>query len=139
MTRIMCVSRVIPAWQEALKSGAVGISDCYAAAKVSEREQHELLAAKLGGASRDDLERHRRQAKRKRNGSSAKLAEAKCDLPDGACVIIRGKTLTVPIIAELLAEALKRAKDGKQYEVQTWVGMQRDKAKSQSGPEVASA
>jgi len=135
MTRIMSVSRVVPAWQEALKARAVGISDVYAAAKVSERDQHELLAAKLGGASRDELEQHRRKRNGKRNGSSCKIAEAKCELPGGAFVVIRTKAPmlapTLSTIAEMLADALKRARKGvdEGYDVKTWEAVQRDKAK----------
>src|SRR5581483_10406877 len=56
VTRLLSPSKCVPAWQEALKAGKVGISDCYAAAKLEEKEQAELLSLKLSGASRDAIE-----------------------------------------------------------------------------------
>ena len=47
VTRILSPSRCTPAWQEALKGGKVGISDCYAASKLPEKDQAGLLALKL--------------------------------------------------------------------------------------------
>ena len=46
-TRILSPSRCSPAWQQALKEGKVGISDCYAASKLPEVEQAELAAISL--------------------------------------------------------------------------------------------
>ena len=51
VTRYSSPSRCLPAVQEAFVAGRLGISDCYAISKVSEREQHELLALKLRGAN----------------------------------------------------------------------------------------
>ena len=42
-------SRCIPAVQDALKDGKIGISDCYAISKLEERQQATLLAFRLSG------------------------------------------------------------------------------------------
>ena len=56
VTRLMSPSKCIGAWQDALKDGKVGISDCYAASRLPERDQAGLLALKLSGKSRDVIE-----------------------------------------------------------------------------------
>jgi ParB-like chromosome segregation protein Spo0J len=59
-------SKCIPAVQDALKDGKIGNSDCYAISKLGEQEQAGLLALKLSGASRDQIEqagRNRRNGK----------------------------------------------------------------------------
>jgi type IV secretion system protein VirD4 len=57
VTRLLSPSKCSPAWQEALKDGKVRISDCYCASKLeSPKEQDGLLALKLSGASRDEIE-----------------------------------------------------------------------------------
>ncbi len=65
VTRLLSPSKCVPAWQEALKAGKVGISDCYAASKLEEKEQSELLALKLNGASRDAIEQAGRRNRTK--------------------------------------------------------------------------
>ena len=56
VTRLLSPAKTIPAWRDALKAGKVGISDVYAASKLEESAQAGLLALKLSGASRDQLE-----------------------------------------------------------------------------------
>ena len=66
VTRILSPCRCIPAVQEALKQDKIGISACYAISKLPESEQAGLLALKLSGASRDQIEqagRHKRNGK----------------------------------------------------------------------------
>ena len=45
VTRLLSPSKCIPAVQDALKQGKIGISDCYPISKLPESEQAGLLAA----------------------------------------------------------------------------------------------
>jgi ParB family chromosome partitioning protein len=133
LTRLLSPSRCIATWQDALKEGKVGISDCYAASKLPESEQAGLLALKLSGASRDQIEKAGRKA-RQGNTPAVKLARVKVAMPQGATVVLTGKELGMADVVELLAETLKEArKVADQYDVKTWVRMMADKAKATGG------
>lgn len=130
VTRLLSPSKCIPAWQEALSAGKVGISDCYAASKLGEAEQAELLRLKLSGASRDAIEQAGRKS---RNGRAAtvRLSRVKVALPDGASLVVSGKDLSMSDVVELLSETLKEArKAAEQFDVKTFQSMMRDKAKA---------
>lgn len=129
LTRLLSPSKCIPPWQEALKAEKAGISDCYAASKLPPGEQVELLALKLGGASRDTIE----QAGRKKRATAAptvRLSRVKIAMPRGANVVISGSDLGMSDVVELLSETLKEArKAAEQFDVKTFQSMMRDKAK----------
>lgn len=129
VTRLLSPSKCIPAWQDALADAKVGISDCYAASKLGETEQAELLRLKLSGASRDAIE----QAGRKSRNSKAtaiKLSRVKIAMPQGASVVVSGNELGMSEVVELLSETLKEArKAAEQFDVKTFQSMMRDKAK----------
>jgi ParB family transcriptional regulator, chromosome partitioning protein len=118
VTRYLSPSKCLPAVQEAFTAGRLGISDCYAISKVSEREQHELLALKLDGATRDDLEvaakRMKRPRSRRNRGTIRRCwNRIKCPLPY-ATVIVSGNAIELDgsIEAALAAaEEMKRARD----------------------------
>ena len=131
-TRILSPSRCSPAWQEALKEGKAGISDCYAASKLeSPEEQAALLALKLSGASRDTIEQ---AGRKKRNGTTAtvKVARLRCALPSGVAVQFTGEGITLELaidaMKDLTAE-LKRAID-QGLDSRTVVRVLADKAKA---------
>jgi ParB family chromosome partitioning protein len=129
VTRLLSPSKCIPAWQEALKENKVGISDCYAASKLPEKDQAELLAMKLAGASRDAIEQAGRK-KRTAEKPTVRLSRVKIAMPNGACVVVSGNALGMAEVVELLAETLKEARRvADQYDVKTWQHMMRDKAK----------
>lgn len=129
VTRLLSPSKCVPAWQEALKAGKVGISDCYAAAKLEEQEQAELLALKLSGASRDAIEQAGRR-NRTKAAPAVRLSRVKIAMPQGASVVLSGKDLSMSDVVELLAETLKEArKAAEQYDVKTFQSMMKDKAK----------
>jgi ParB family chromosome partitioning protein len=109
VTRLLSPSKCIPAWQEALKDGKVGISDCYAASKLPENEQAELLALKLSGASRDAIEQ---AARKKRNGNTpaVKVGRLKVPLAGGATVQVSGPGMTLDDAIEATQDALKALK-----------------------------
>jgi ParB family transcriptional regulator, chromosome partitioning protein len=131
VTRLLSPSKCIPAWQEALKAGKVGISDCYAASKLDEKEQAGLLALKLSGASRDTIEQ---AGRKKRNGTTAtvKVARLRCALPSGVAVQFTGEGITLELaidaMKDLTAE-LKRAID-QGLDSRTVVRVLADKAKA---------
>jgi len=130
ITRLLSPSKCTQAWQDALRDGKVGISDCYAASKLPENEQAGLLALKLSGASRDAIEQ---EGRKKRNGkaTAVRLSRVKIAMPQGATVVISGNELSMPEVVELLSETLKEArKAAEQYDVKTWQAMMKDRAKA---------
>src|SRR6202521_1516843 len=82
ITKLLSPSRCIPAWQEALRDGKVGISDCYAASSLPEADQAALLTLKLSGASRDAIVQAGRKS-RNGNTPSVKVTRLRCELPSG--------------------------------------------------------
>lgn len=129
-TRLLSPSKCIPAWQEALASGKVGVSDCYAASKLDEAEQAELLRLKLSGASRDAIEQAGRRSRNSKS-TAIKLSRVKIAMPQGASVVVSGNDLSMPELVELLSDTLKEArKAAEQYDVKTFQSMMRDKAKA---------
>ena len=109
VTRILSPSKCSPSWQQALKDGKVGISDCYAASKLPENEQAELLALKLSGASRDSIEQ---AGRKKRNGNKAavKVSRLKVPLASGTTVQVSGPAVTLDDAIEATQDALKAMK-----------------------------
>lgn len=128
--RILSPSRCSVAWQKALEDGKVGLSDCYAASQLPEKDQAELLKLKLSGASRDQVAAAGRRA---RNGTTpaVKMAKVKCCLPGGVKIVLSGQEMSLDDTIEALAEGLKAAKkaqaDG--LDAKTWTAVMRDKAK----------
>jgi hypothetical protein len=114
---------------ESLKAGRLGISDCYAISKLPECEQAAILARKLDGASRDELDR---QVRKQRNGTPAvRMSRIKCPLPSGAVIQISGQEISLDDMIESLGELLKAAKrasdDG--LDCKTFERVCKDKAK----------
>lgn len=131
LTRILSPNRCVAAWQEALKAGKVGISDCYAASKLPESEQAGLLAMKLGGASRDQIE----QAGRKTRSAKApaiRVSRIKCPLPSGAVVQVSGEGISLDDMIQAMVELLKEAKRASEQglDAKTFERVCRDKAKA---------
>lgn len=129
-TRIMSPSKTTKEWQEALKEGKVTISDCYAASKVEKSEQNSMLALKLNGASRDDLET---EGRKRRNGNkdTVKTSRIRCDISCGMAVTLTGINIGLHEFIEALGEALRDARKARDsgLDVKTFVCVQRDKAK----------
>jgi ParB/RepB/Spo0J family partition protein len=128
-TRLLSPSRCIQAVQEALRQGKIGISDTYAISKLGEPEQAGLLALKLSGASRDQLEQAGRKS---RNGKADAVRMEKVTVPlaGGRKVVISGQGLAMADVVDLLGGVLKEAKRAAElYDVKTWQSMMRDKSK----------
>ena len=133
-TRILSPSRCVPAVQEALAAGKLGLSDCYAISKAkSPAEQADLLALKLSGASRDTLEA---QGRRRRNGSTSavKVSRLKVPLPSGATVSISADEISLDdaiVAAQEAVKAMRAARDDG-LDSRTAQAVWRDKAKAAS-------
>jgi ParB family chromosome partitioning protein len=129
VTRLLSPGNCIEAVQNALRKGAIGISDCYEFSQESPERQAELLRMKLAGASRSAI----KDARRKCPGAEAgvvKLSRVKIAMPQGATVVVNGRELNMAGLVDLLAETLKEArKAAEQYDVKTFQSMMKDKAK----------
>jgi ParB/RepB/Spo0J family partition protein len=129
-TRMLSPSKCIGAWQDALKAGTVGLSHCYAASKLPESEQAALLALKLSGASRDQIER---QGRKQRNGykTSVRVSRVKIAMPGKINVVISGKEMSMAELVDLLSDVTKEArKVSAIYDVKTWMRMMADRARA---------
>lgn len=130
VTRLLSPSQCIPAVQEALKEGKLGISDCYAISKLPESEQAALLAMKLSGASRDAIEQ---AARKQRNGNAPviKVARIKCPVANGAVVQISGEGISLNDAIEAAQEWIKEARKASEQglDAKTFERVCRDKAK----------
>jgi ParB/RepB/Spo0J family partition protein len=114
VTRLLSPSRCTEAWQAALREGKVSISDCYAASKLPESDQAGLLNLKLGGASRDMLEkegRRSRNAAKNGHADTIKLEKLPVALNSGI-VIVKAKqgqeALNLAAARLLLVDALAK-------------------------------
>jgi len=130
-TRLLSPSRCSPAWQEALKEGKVGISDCYAASKLEPEAQADLLALKLSGASRDTIEEAGRK-KRKGTAGKVKVTRLRCALPTGIAVQFTGEGISledaINAMKDLTAELKRAIEQG--LDSKTVVRVLADKAKA---------
>lgn len=131
ITRLLSPSKTIAAVQDAFVAGKLGISEVYAISKAPHDQQAALLAAKLAGANRDELERFQR------NGStpaaaSAKQNRYKISLSSGATVTVAGKELSLDGVIDTLQDVLKAAKKARDeaLDAKTFVQVMRDKAKA---------
>jgi ParB family chromosome partitioning protein len=130
VTRLLSPSKCTPAWQAALKEGKVGISDVYAASKLPESQQAELLALKLSGASRDAIESAGRK-KRSADVPAVKVNRVKCLLPSGIQVVVCGTSVSLDESIEALAEAIKEMKRARDlgYTSKTFAAAMKDRAR----------
>jgi ParB family chromosome partitioning protein len=131
VTRLLSPSKCTLAWQDALRDGKVGISDCYAASKLQESEQGGLLALKLSGASRDALELQGRK-KRAGHAPAVRSSRIKCQLASGVSVVVSGSEMTLDEMIDALAEASKEAKKARDQglDAKTFQNVMRDRARA---------
>lgn len=129
VTRLLSPSKCVAAWQEALKHGTVGVSDCYAASKLQESEQAGLLALKLSGASRDQIEAKGRKSRTVE--STVKVSRVRCPVASGATVVVSGPEMSLDGLIEALGQALDAAKKASKegIDVKTLARVMADKAK----------
>jgi hypothetical protein len=117
ITRLLSPGRCVPAVQDALKAGALGITDTYAMSRVPAQEQHALLAARLNGSmtNRDQLARKARKA-RGGNQPEVRVGRIKCPLPGpgGRSVVVSGENLTLSDVIDTLQSVIKLARKAEQ-------------------------
>jgi ParB family chromosome partitioning protein len=130
LTRLLSPCRCVPAVQEALKQGKIGISDCYAISKLSEPEQAGLLALKLSGASRDQLEVAGRKS-RNAGQPTVRVQRVKCILPNGVSVVVAGEGVSLDESIEALGEVMKEMKRARDlgYTAKTFAAAMKDRSK----------
>jgi len=129
VTRLLSPSKCIEAARNALRDGKIGISDCYAISKLPPDEQASLLERKLSGASRDSIEQEGRKS-RNSGKESVRLSRVKIAMPQGATVVVTGRSLGMSELVDLLLETIKEArKAAEQYDVKTFQSMMRDRSK----------
>ncbi len=133
VTRLLSPGKCIAEAQEALAQGKIGISDCYALSKAPAEEQPRLLAMRLAGASRDQLESEgRKQRASQRVGTPAvRTSRVKCELGGGVSILIAGDNLGLDEVIEALGAAQKEARKAhdQNLDVKTWSAVMRDRAK----------
>lgn len=132
--RILSLSMCAPSVQKAAAEGKLGPSAWYEISKVPEEaEQQALLAAKLAGASRDQIGR---QGRRLRNGEKpvARVNRLTIPLGQGNSVTIAGSKLALDDAIELLQETLKFARKAQAENLDGKTFMQVMKQKSKAGP-----
>jgi ParB/RepB/Spo0J family partition protein len=132
LTRILSLSRCVESVQQLAADGKLGPSDWYAIAKMPKEEQEALLAEKLDGASRDQLERRGRKL---RNGEAkgVRVSRLKIPLGHGRSVTIAGSDLSLDDAIELLQETLKFARKAQSeyLDGKTWVQVMKQKFKQE--------
>ena len=130
LPKLLAIKDCVEVVRQALKDELIGLRDMHNISLLAPEEQPVLLAAKLNGASADEVGR---QSRKRRNGSSgqaARLSRVKIAMPD-AMLVISGKELSMADVVELLSETLKEArKAAEQYDVKTFQSMMRDKSKA---------
>jgi ParB family transcriptional regulator, chromosome partitioning protein len=128
--RLLSPGKLGVAWQEAFKAGRVGISDCYAASKVSDQQSHELLRLKLEeGANRETLEKAVRKARPK---GVDPVSSSTVTIPmNGVKVTIKGKRMNLAQVLECLNECVDAAKKGvkDRLTVKSWTAVLKDKSR----------
>jgi ParB/RepB/Spo0J family partition protein len=132
--RILSLSRCVRSVQQAAAEGRLGPSDWYAISKIPEAEQEAMLAAKLAGASRDQLEGRGRKL-RNGKGQSISVNRLKIPLGQGRSVTIVGRNLSVDGVIELLQETVKFARraQSENLDGKTWVQVMKKKFEREPG------
>lgn len=130
VTRLLSPSKCIEAVQDALKADKIGISDCYAISKLPQEKQAGLLALKLSGASRDQLEA---AGKKTRSGKAPQARQARvvCPLSTGTRIVVSGPEMDLEGLIDALQSALEAARKANKesLDVKTAEKVWRDKAK----------
>jgi ParB/RepB/Spo0J family partition protein len=135
LVRILSLSRCVPAVQQAAAEGKLGPSEWYAIAKMPQEEQETLLAAKLAGASRDQLEQRGRKL-RNGEGNGVRVRRLAIPLGQGRSVTIAGSNLSLDDAIEILQETLRFARkaQAENLDGKTWAQVAKQKAKRESPP-----
>ena len=133
ITKYLAPSRCIPAVQEALEAGTIGITAVYEISRVAPEQQAELLALKLSGTSRDGLAQRVRSRKNKAT-PQVRVKRLVCPLPSGISITLAGDELSLDESIEALGEAIREMKRARElgYTAKTFAAAMKDKAKKES-------
>jgi ParB family transcriptional regulator, chromosome partitioning protein len=131
ITKLMSVSKVIPAVREAFEAGAITLSHVYQFSKLDPQQQHQLLPNAVNGATRETIEQ---EGRKRRNGTAppVRSSRIKIPLPSGATIVISGQCLSLGEVIECLSSVLESAKKGdkEKLDARTWQSVMRDRAKA---------
>ncbi len=133
ITRWLAYLDCVPEVQAAFDQAAVNLTQMYAISKAPPEQQHTLLAFSLAGATRDEVEKARRQQKEVAPANGQRTRRLKVPLPSsGVMVTIDGKTLTMPDLHKIAEELLKETTKGRKagFEALTWARAMADKCKA---------
>lgn len=112
MSRLLSLSRCIPAVKEAAASEHIGLTEWYELSKCPEQQQQELLAARLSGqvSSRDQLAQAARKS-RSRSVPAVKMSRVNFVLPaSGVRIVVSGAGQTLDDLHESLSESLREVR-----------------------------
>ena len=129
VTRYESLFDCLPQVQDAAKAGKLGVSDWYVISKSS--DQLETLRSKLGGATRDDLQRQVRK-ERVAGKPAVRASKTKICLGGGVTVTISGSAVSLDEAIDALSEAIKEAKKARDQslDIRTFAAVMRDRAKA---------
>lgn len=133
ISKYLAALKCIPAVQEALGAGSLGITAVYEISRVSPEQQAELLALKLSGTSRDGLTQRVRSRKNKAT-PQVRVKRLVCPLPSGVSITLTGDELSLDESIEALGEAIREMKRARElgYTAKTFAAAMKDKAKKES-------
>jgi ParB/RepB/Spo0J family partition protein len=137
ITRLISVSKVIPAVREKFEARAITLSHVYQFSQLDPQRQHELLPAALNGATREIIqqERHKRRNRKPRNGTKSAPRSSRTTitipLPSGTKIVMSGQKLSLAEVIECLTSALDSAKKGLEdsLDSRAWESVMRARSK----------
>jgi ParB/RepB/Spo0J family partition protein len=131
VTRLLSPSKLIPEAMEALRAGKLDLSSAYAVAKLPPEGQPGLLALRMSGASRDQVERAGRR-QRASTAPAVRASKITIALTSGAKVTVTGDDLSLDDAIEAVKDATKEMVKGRDQglDAKTLVAVCRAKAKA---------
>ncbi len=133
IVKLLSPSKLSGEWQQAFKDGTVVLRDCYLASTLAAVDQDALLAMKLSGVSRDDLERQVRKV-RSGNVPVVRASKIKCQLASGVSVTVSGNEMTLDEMIDSLVEATKETRKARDQglHAKTFEASMRDRYKPEN-------
>jgi ParB/RepB/Spo0J family partition protein len=131
LTRLRTIA-ACPIAHAAMADGRLkGISDAYTVAKAPDPQKAELLALRVSGASRDQIDQAARK-QRKASTPQVRARRIQCPLPSGVIVAVSGDDISLDEVIEALGEAQKEARKAREQklDVKTWQRVMRDKSRA---------
>jgi ParB family transcriptional regulator, chromosome partitioning protein len=110
VTKYLSPSKCIPAVQEALREGRIGITEVYEVSLLSPDGQKQALERKLAGASRDSLRRSAAIRGKGSASSSVRVGRVRLALAGGVLVVVAGPAISLDSLSETLADAQKEVR-----------------------------